>query len=859
MHRTLRVLAMVLILGLAGKLFAQVADPPPSPELAYEGRLIESGALVTGTRPFVFSILDSNGNVLWNSGQQILTVTGGLYAMVLGATGMPAIPASLMLKADLTLHVLADGVALSPDISLVPSLQSSTAWEVLAPFLGDISGTQQTISVDKLKGTPIDLTAGPSAGQVLTFNGTSWTATTPAGAGGGAQGPAGPQGIQGPAGPMGLPGINGANGTNGSNGAAGASPFTLDGSNAVFTTGSVGIGVDPPSATAILDVASTTQGFLAPRMTTVQRLAITTPANGLIVFDTTAKSLEVYDAVGAVWNPLGASAGTGNGTVSNVTGTFPIIVANGTTTPAISLGTVPVASGGTGATTLTGYLLGAGSSPVTASATIPGAAITGNITGNAANVTGTVPVANGGTGAISLTGYLLGAGTGAVTATPTIPIANGGTGAATATAAITNLLPSQTGFPGEVLSTNGTVASWSAALAGTVTSVTGTSPIVVATGTSTPAITLATVPVADGGTGDTTISGYLFGNGASAVTGSATIPGSVISGNVTGSAANVTGTVAVANGGTGAVTFPQGQLLFGTTTTPISSSSALFWDSTNSRLGIGTSSPSYPLQVTTSVGASLGSYGFLNSGGTGTAAGGGNVGIYANARVVAQEVDAVSDARIKNILGPSDTSADLKTLRKLKITDYRYIDVVEKGNQPKKGVIAQEVESVYPGAVRIMSDFIPSVYVMANKVSYDAAKQELTVTVQKAHGFAVGDMVRIIADTDTVEEPVVAVLSGNTFVLSGVAEATSKAFVYGKKVADFRSVDYDQLFSMNIGATQQLASDNDALKAANQALTTHVAALEAENQALATRLAALEAAVGALRSHPTAVVTASAK
>jgi hypothetical protein len=52
---------------------------------------------------------------------------------------------------------------------LIPALQASTAWNVIGPFLGDISGTQQGISVDKLKGTPIDLTAGPSDGQVLTF------------------------------------------------------------------------------------------------------------------------------------------------------------------------------------------------------------------------------------------------------------------------------------------------------------------------------------------------------------------------------------------------------------------------------------------------------------------------------------------------------------------------------------------------------------------------------------------------------------------------------------------------------------------------------------------------------------------
>jgi hypothetical protein len=50
------------------------------------------------------------------------------------------------------------------------------------------------------------------------------------------------------------------------------------------------------------------------------------------------------------------------------------------------------------------------------SGTLSGSNVSGNITGNAANVTGTVAVANGGTGATTLTGVLKGNGTSAITA-----------------------------------------------------------------------------------------------------------------------------------------------------------------------------------------------------------------------------------------------------------------------------------------------------------------------------------------------------------------------------------------------------------------------------------------------------------
>jgi hypothetical protein len=59
----------------------------------------------------------------------------------------------------------------------------------------------------------------------------------------------------------------------------------------------------------------------------------------------------------------------------------------------------------------------------------------------------------------------------------------------------------------------------------------------------------------------------------------------------------VTGTLPVANGGTGATTFTSGRILFGNSTTNINSSSNLFWDNTNNRMGIGTSSPGATLTI----------------------------------------------------------------------------------------------------------------------------------------------------------------------------------------------------------------------------------------------------------------------
>jgi hypothetical protein len=56
----------------------------------------------------------------------------------------------------------------------------------------------------------------------------------------------------------------------------------------------VGIGTTNPNASAMLQVSSTTRGFLPPRMTSSQRTNIVSPLNGLIVYDTDMERPFIY-------------------------------------------------------------------------------------------------------------------------------------------------------------------------------------------------------------------------------------------------------------------------------------------------------------------------------------------------------------------------------------------------------------------------------------------------------------------------------------------------------------------------------------------------------------------------------------
>jgi hypothetical protein len=64
----------------------------------------------------------------------------------------------------------------------------------------------------------------------------------------------------------------------------------------VQDNGVVGIGVTSPDASAKLEISSTTQGVLFPRMTTTQRDLISTPADGLVIYNTTDNKLQVRAA-----------------------------------------------------------------------------------------------------------------------------------------------------------------------------------------------------------------------------------------------------------------------------------------------------------------------------------------------------------------------------------------------------------------------------------------------------------------------------------------------------------------------------------------------------------------------------------
>ncbi len=251
-------------------------------------------------------------------------------------------------------------------------------------------------------------------------------------------------------------------------------------------------------------------------------------------------------------------------------------------------------------------------------------------------------------------------------------------------------------------------------------------------------------------------------------------------------------------------------------------------------VGIGTNSPAYPLDVTATKSTNYTAYAFLAAGGPGVATGNSGtvaVSIHSYGRILSAEVDVQSDRRIKTDIQHPATDGMLDKVNQLQVADYKYIDKLEKGTNVKRGFIAQQVEEVMPHAVAKNTDVIPSVFANARTVS--VRDSILTVVTTAAHGFAAGDEILLYGDGNRAYRVhVAAVPDSTTFTVSGWAYSEPVLFVYGKKVNDFRTIDFDQITALSVGAIQELSKRTTALEQRNAALESELKAQQATNAAL---------------------------
>ena len=530
---------------------AALADAPA--KLAYQGRLLDaSGAPAQGVVDLTFSVFAAatGGNPLWSEPEHV-ALTDGFYAVTLGDAA-PLTP-DVFDGTERFLETAVGGTALTPR-QRVDSVPYAFAATTAAALQGNAvapgaPGDGQVLKFDAAHGqwrASADLV---NAGTV-----TSVSASAPLSIANATSTPTLTLGV-----------VGAANGGTGLAASSGAAFLRGDGSGG-WTTGAIAASDLPGSAGVTVATAGGLTGGGALALGGTLNLgtkaggdlsgtldsATVVSVQGVGVSATAPVAGQVlkYDAAARAWTP--AVDLNSGGTVTSVTASAPLSVTSGATTPALSLGVVGIANGGTGITSAPSgnqFLRGDGSGSWKAGAlafgdlpalggayvdlstaqTVAGAKtfsapIAGSVSGSAASFTGAlggdVTGAQGSTSVAKLQGKALNAASplgGQVLAYST---ANGDWEPVTPLSSVT----AGAGLAGGTLTTSGAISlPTTGVTAGTytyaalaidgfgrvtsassgaapVTAVSASSPLA-STGGATPTLSLGTVGIANGGTG----------------------------------------------------------------------------------------------------------------------------------------------------------------------------------------------------------------------------------------------------------------------------------------------------------------------------------------------------------------------
>jgi Chaperone of endosialidase len=223
---------------------------------------------------------------------------------------------------------------------------------------------------------------------------------------------------------------------------------------------------------------------------------------------------------------------------------------------------------------------------------------------------------------------------------------------------------------------------------------------------------------------------------------------------------------------------------------------------------------------------------------------------------------AASDARLKNIIGRSDSAKDLETLQKIEVTDYTMKDTVKFGNRPFKKVIAQQVEKVYPTAVTSTGikgfTFTPDIYAVSESVNMEKPGV-YTISLAKAHNLKDGDTVRLITSKKPELNVVAHVLNDKEFSVETNEALGERVFVYGKQCTDLKAIDYDAISMLNVSATQELAKKVTTLERENSDLQDQAKRLTAIEEQERTTLGEQGSEIVALKTANASLKTEMAQ
>ena len=261
------------------------------------------------------------------------------------------------------------------------------------------------------------------------------------------------------------------------------------------------------------------------------------------------------------------------------------------------------------------------------------------------------------------------------------------------------------------------------------------------------------------------------------------------------------------------------QVVLGTTNTNIS---------IPYRLGVGTTSPDFPVEVNGSVDSNFSYSRFVSENTINNTpwSGGSNIytnssapraiGLHASSAIGCNYVIFHSDRRMKkNIVDVPDNLA-LQQIRDIPCRYYQYIDTFNKGSRNVVGFIAQEVNEVLPTSITKIKKYIPNEYRPLENISWEEIGDvssniayKLSSDLTDVSGVKYRFIVANDENNDKITEKDIVGNSDNTFTFD---VSYQNVFCYGKEINDFHMIDKNQIFALHHSAIQEIDKEQTADK-----------------------------------------------
>jgi hypothetical protein len=173
------------------------------------------------------------------------------------------------------------------------------------------------------------------------------------------------------------------------------------------------------------------------------------------------------------------------------------------------------------------------------------------------------------------------------------------------------------------------------------------------------------------------------------------------------------------------------------------------------------------------------------------------IGLKVDECILARSVLTISDKRTKKNITSVDSSNYFNKLLKINVANFDYIN----NSKNVSGLIAQELEEIYPEAVNTISEAIPNIlrkYAVSNNKIIKEIKPNI-FEINKSYKFFSKNSEEYIRK--------VIYISTDGFIEFDkilLLDDEGCAYIYGEYVSDFKVINYDRLIPLLISSIQEL-------------------------------------------------------